>query len=250
MGELTGKVALITGASRGIGRATALRLAQSGAQVVVNYRVNESKAQSVVNAIRAAGGTAISLQADISNLADISRLFEQTIACFGRLDIVVANAGFATFAPLSEMTERDFDRHFAVNAKGTFFCLQQAARCLADQGRIVCVSTIGTVLNLAGGAAYFGSKAAIEQFCRVLARELGPRGISVNAISPGFTDTDMHDLAGANEPGVAAGIVELTPFARLGQADEIANAIHFLVGPGGRWVNRQNLAADGGIISR
>ncbi len=250
MTGLRGKVALVTGASRGIGRATALRLAHSGAAVAVNYLNDASAAATVVESIRTAGGRAIAVAADIANVDAIETLFETVIGEFGRLDILVANAGHARFAPLVDFSEADFDRIFAVNAKGTFFCLQQASRRLEDNGAIVCLSTIGTILNLGDGAAYFGSKAAIEQFARVLATELGPRGITVNVISPGFTDTDMLSETGGTVPAAAAQICAMTPLGRLGQPDEVAAAIAFLVAPDGRWVNRQNLAADGGIISR
>lgn len=248
--ELTGKVAIVTGASRGIGRATAFELAGAGATVVVNYACNRAAADATAAAISAAGGNAELCQADITDAAECTRLFDSTIGRHGRVDILIANAGYAAFAPLAEMTIDEFDRVFAVNTRGSFLCLQQAARHLADNGRIVCLSTIGTILNPADGSAYFGSKAAVEQFCRVLAHEVAPRGITVNAVSPGFTDTDMLGATGGREPAAARRIRDLTPLARLGQPRDVARVIGFLVGPQGGWINRQNLAADGGIISR
>lgn len=250
MGLLRKKVAIVTGASRGIGRATAQRLANDGATVVVNYAVNRFEAEKVVKEIISSGGKAIAMCADISNIQEIERLFQDTKDQFGSLDIFIANAGYSSFAALIDCSEEEFDRTFKVNAKGTFFCLQQAAKHMADNGRIVCVSTIGTQLNMLGGACYFGTKAAVEQYCRVLAKELAPRQINVNVVSPGFTDTDMLTAAGGKEPDAAREILNITPLARLGQPQEIANTIAFLVGPDGRWVNRQNLPADGGIISR
>lgn len=248
---LDGSVAVVTGASRGIGRATAERLAREGAAVVVNYVANGDHADAVVRAIEAAGGTALAVQADMASLGDIRRLLEQTMARFGRLDILVANAGYSDFKPFMETTEEDFDRTYGVNAKGTFFCLQEALRHMADGGRIVCVSTIGTVLNLPGGACYFGSKAAVEQYCRVLAKEVAPRGITVNAISPGFIETDMlRDTMGEGESDASAQLIGMTPLARFGQPKDIADAIAFLVGPDAGWITRQNFPVDGGIISR
>jgi 3-oxoacyl-[acyl-carrier protein] reductase len=246
MRELTGKVAIVTGASRGIGRATALRLAHDGASVTVNYTTGASAAAEVVQRIETLGGHALAIQADVSRLDDIRRLFRETCARFGRLDILVANAAYAApFKPLEETSEADFDRTYALNAKGTFFCLQEALRYMVDGGRIVCVSTIGTLDNLAGGSCYFGSKAAVEQFCRTLAREVARRGITVNAVSPGFTDTTM--LRGTINPEIERALIERTPLHRLGQPDDIAQMIAFLAG---RWITRQNIAVDGGVVSR
>jgi 3-oxoacyl-[acyl-carrier protein] reductase len=245
---LIDKVALVTGASRGIGRATAERLARAGASVVVNYATSSEEANAVVEAINCQGGKAMALQADIARLEDIRRLFRETVARLGRLDILVANAGYSCFKPLEETTEEDFDRTYALNAKGTYFCLQAALRHMADGGRIVCVSTIGTVLNLPGGACYFGSKAAVEQFCRTLAKEVAPRGITVNVVSPGFTETAM--LLANMDSEARRNLIEMTPLHRLGQPEDIAEVIAFLVSEPARWITRQNLAADGGIISR
>jgi 3-oxoacyl-[acyl-carrier protein] reductase len=248
MNGLQGKVAIVTGASRGIGRATAERLARDGASVVVNYAVSGEEARAVVGAIEARGGKAIALQADIARLEDIARLFRETVARLGRLDILVANAGYACFKPMEEITEEDFDRTYALNAKGTYFCLKEAMRHMVDGGRIVCVSTIGTVLNVPGGACYFGSKAAVEQFCRTMAKEIAPRGITVNVVSPGFTETGM--LLANIDAQARRELIETTPLRRLGQPEEIAEVIAFLVSEPARWITRQNIPADGGIISR
>lgn len=227
METLKGKVAVVTGASRGIGRATAERLAKYGATVVVNYVTSAEEANVVVEGIEARGGKALAVQADIVRLEDIRRLFRETIRHLDRLDILVANAGYSCFKPMEEITEEDFDRTYALNAKGTFFCLQEALRYMVDGGRIVCVSTIGTVLNVPGGSCYFGSKAAVEQFCRVLAKEVASRGITVNVVSPGFTETQM--LLANMEPEVRRDLIEMTPLHRLGQPEDIAEAIAFLV---------------------
>ena len=251
MGTLEGKVALVTGAARGIGRAVAERLAADGARVVINYQRNQAAATAVVAGIEARGGSALAIQADIAVRADIQRLFAAALAHYGQLDILVANAGYAAFKPLADTSEEDFDRTYAVNAKGTFFCLQEALRVLTDNGRVVCISTIGTVLNLPGGACYFGAKAAVEQFCRVAAREVAGRGITINAVSPGFIDTDMmRDMLAISPPDMAAQLHAMTPLTRFGTGQDIAGAVAFLVGPDAAWITRQNFAIDGGIIGR
>ncbi|MGE4090968.1 MAG: SDR family oxidoreductase, partial [Candidatus Binatia bacterium] len=228
--------------------ATAENLAHEGATVVVNYVRSAREAKGVVETIVAHGGKALAIKADIACSADIQRLFCETRARLGRLDILVANAGYSVFKPLTEITEEDFDRTYTLNAKGTFFCLQEALRHMTDGGKIVCVSTIGTELNLPGGSCYFGSKAAVEQFCRVLAKEVTRRGITVNVVSPGFTETQM--LLANMEAEARRELIALTPLARLGHPDDIAEVITFLVSPGARWITRQNIAVDGGIISR
>ena len=251
MTKLHGKVALVTGASRGIGRAIALRLAQDGASVVVNYAHNHDAARTTVDAIIEAGGQALAVQADIASRAAIRHLFDTALRHYGQLDILVANAGYAAFKPLVDTSEEDFDRTYAVNAKGTFFCLQEALRVLTDNGRVVCISTIGTVLNLPGGACYFGAKAAVEQFCRVAAREVAGRGITINAVSPGFIDTDMmRDMLAISPPDMAAQLHAMTPLTRFGTGSDIAGAVAYLVGPDAAWITRQNFAIDGGIIGR
>lgn len=251
MDSLNGKVALVTGASRGIGRATAERLARDGASIVVNYSKSDAAAEAVVEAIHAAGGKALAVQADIAILNDIRQLLSRTVSHFGGIDILIANAGYSVFKPLMDTTEEDFDLTYAVNAKGTFFCIQEALRHLADGGRIVCISTIGTVMNMPGGACYFGSKAAIEQFCRVSAKEVAARGITINVISPGFIDTEMlQNVLAAVDPEVPDQLIEMTPLARFGTPEDIADAVAFLVGPDAGWITRQNFPVDGGIVSR
>ncbi|WP_287264148.1 SDR family NAD(P)-dependent oxidoreductase, partial [Mesorhizobium sp.] len=176
--SLEGKIALVTGSSRGIGRAIAEGLAAHGAAVVVNYVGNEKAAQEAVAAIRENGGKAVAIQADISSVSDIRRLFDETEKQMGAIDIVVANVGVAVIKPLVEATEADFDHVFGANAKGTFFTLQEAARRVRDGGRIIAVSTGGTKMFFTQTALYLGSKGAVEQFVRVLSRELGPRSVT------------------------------------------------------------------------
>lgn len=239
--SLVGKAALVTGASRGIGRATALGLAAQGAAVVIGYRTNEALAQEVVDKIVEGGGKAIAVGADLSRPAEVTRLFDEAEAAVGTVDIVVANAADALIKPLIECTEEEYDRIFDANTKGVFFCLQQAARRLPDGGRIVVTSTSGTRMFFGELSLYLGSKGAIEQFVRVLSRELGGRQITVNAVSPGFTDTD---LLPDRDREVAAG---MSAFKRVGQPEDVAEVVVFLAGERARWVTGQNIVAAGGV---
>jgi 3-oxoacyl-[acyl-carrier protein] reductase len=189
VGGLAGKVALVTGSSRGIGRATVLRLARDGAHVVINYSSSRAEAERVLAEVEAVGGSGLVVQANLNQVDDIRQLFAATLDRFGRLDVVVQNAGQALSKPHTSVTEEEFDQLFAVNACGTFFVLQEAARHIADGGRIVYISSGSTVLNLSGGGAYGGSKIAGERFVKDLAVELGPRGVTVNALIVGAVET-------------------------------------------------------------
>jgi 3-oxoacyl-[acyl-carrier protein] reductase len=240
--QLSGKVAIVTGSSRGIGRAIAERLAADGAAVVVNYVRGEQAAQEVVNGIRGRGGQAVAIRADVAKPAEVRRLFAEARTAFGVLDIVIANAGVAVIKSIAESTEEEFDHVFDANAKGVVFTLQEAARQVRDGGRIVVVSTGGTRMLMSGTALYLGSKGAVEQFVRVLSRELGPRNITVNALSPGFTDTD---LLPERDRKIAAG---LSPFGRIGEPAEVASVAAFLASDDGRWVTGQNVGAGGGVF--
>jgi len=238
MSSLSGKTALVTGASRGIGRAIATRLARDGARVAVNYARSVKAAESLAAEI---GGLAV--QADIADPAEIRTLFDTVFQSFGRLDILVNNAGIALMKPIAEVTEEEYDRVFALNARGAFFCLQQAALRMNDGGRIVNISTGATVGGTAGGAIYCGAKAALEQFTRALAREVAPRGITVNTLSPGFTDTDMLN---ANPHLVELG-AKLSPMKRIGAPEDVADAVAFLCSHDARWITGQNIQAGGGV---
>jgi 3-oxoacyl-[acyl-carrier protein] reductase len=244
MSALTGKVALVTGSSRGIGRSIAERLARDGASVAINYVQDADSARGVVSAIEAAGGHALAVQADLGRVPDVRRLFQTAVDHFGRLDIVVCNVGLFQMSPLSEVTEDEFDAIFAVNARGAFFALQEAARRVADGGRIVNISSCSTQMSFTGGAVYVGSKAAGEQFAKTLARELGGRGITVNSVSPGFTVTDMlpKDVSW-REMGA-----RMSAFGRLAQPAEVADVVAFLVSDQGGWVAGQNIQACGGVV--
>jgi 3-oxoacyl-[acyl-carrier protein] reductase len=240
--SLEGKNALVTGGSRGIGRAIGERLAADGATVVINYARNEQLAQEVVKAVSAKGGKGMGIQADVSKPAEVRRLFSEAEKAIGPLDVVIANAGVYLSKPLIENTEADYDYVFDINTRGVFFTLQEAARRVRDGGRIIAISTGGTKMMFPNSALYLGSKAAVEQFARSLSRELGPRNVTVNVLSPGFTDTDMLPEQ-YREYGAS-----LSPFNRVGTAKEVADVAAFLASDAARWVTGQNVQAGGGVV--
>ncbi|HEY4415585.1 MAG TPA: SDR family oxidoreductase [Verrucomicrobiae bacterium] len=242
---LKGKVALITGSSRGIGRAIAERLARAGAAVVVNYTSNAMEAEKVVAAIIAAGGQAFAVQADIGRVSEIVRLFDATIKHFGKLDILVNNAGIMFTKAVSDTTEADFDRIFAVNVKGTFFACQQAATRLADGGRIINFSSSTTARFMPGYGAYVATKGAVEQLTRSLAKEVGPRGITINTVSPGPTETEL--FMSGKTPEQIDFSAKQSAFGRLGQPQEIAEVVAFLASDAASWISGQNIRANGGL---
>ena len=196
----------------------------------------------MVDGIKARDGKALAIQADVSKPAEVKRLFDETEKQVGPLDIVVANAGVYLSKPLVEYTEADYDHVFNINTRGVFFTLQEAARRVRDGGRIIAVSTGGTKMPFANAALYLGSKAAVEQFVRSLSREMGPRNITANILSPGFTDTDM-----LNSEEVRALGASLSPFNRIGTPQEVADVSAFLASDAARWVTGQNLQAGGGV---
>ena len=242
MGLLKGKVAIVTGSSSGIGRAIAERLAQDGATVVVNYHVHEEKAREVAAGIQSGGGAAAVIQADMSRVADAQRLVQETVHQFHRLDILVNNAGRFIPKKLMETTEAEFDAILALNAKGPYFAMQAAAKVLSDGGRIVNISSALTHLKFPGATAHLGSKAALEQYGKGLAQELAPRGITVNTVLPGFTDTGV-----LTEQYRTMG-EQMSPFKRLGLPSDVADVVAFLVSEQARWLTGQVIQAGGGLV--
>ncbi|MEJ8547521.1 glucose 1-dehydrogenase [Brevibacillus borstelensis] len=246
MKQLEGKVAIVTGSSRGIGRAIAERLADLGASVVINYANSAEKAADVVERISRKGGTAIAVQADLGKMTDIEKLFAATIAEFGKVNILVNNAGLMINAPLAEVGEEDFDKLFAINVKGTFFACQQAMKHMENNGRIVNFSTSVTGQMFPAYSVYAGTKGAVEQFTRQLAKEFGSKSITINAVAPGPVDTELFST-GKTEQQIEA-TKKMNAFGRLGEPEDIANVIEFLVSDKSQWVTGQTLRVNGGFI--
>jgi 3-oxoacyl-[acyl-carrier protein] reductase len=243
--KLQNKTALVTGASRGIGRAIALRLAREGASIVVHYKSNENAAQDVVREIEGSGGKALAIQAGIADLYEVRRMFGEIEGAVRRIDILVNNAGWAEYKPLEQVSEDDFDTIFDLNVRGLFFVTQEAVRLMPDNGRIVSLSSGITRANVANGSVYSGSKAAVEAFTRCWAAELGPRGITVNTVSPGMVVTDL--LNEAIPTDVQQSFMRQTPLGRLGLPEDIADVVAFLCSDDGRWLTAQNILANGGM---
>jgi len=245
--SLSGKTALVTGASRGIGRAVALKLGEMGAAVVVNYMNSAAAAEEVVAQIVSQGGKALAVKADMADPMAIEKLFDQAIGEFGQLDILVNNAGLAIYKPIAEVSEDDYERQFSLNVKGLLFACQQAARKLADGGRIINISTSVTKMMLPNYGLYAASKGAVEQLTKVLAKELGPRGISVNAISPGPTDTELFREGKTEEQIQQMG--SMAAFNRIGTPEDIAGAVALLASAEAGWISGQDICANGGLTA-
>ncbi|MED3855381.1 SDR family oxidoreductase [Priestia megaterium] len=243
---LEGKVAIITGASRGIGRKVAEQLADLGAKVTINYSSSPDKAEEVVKEIQDKGGEAIAIQADISQIGDIERLFLDTISAFGKVDILINNAGIMINKPLTEVTEADYDKQFSVNVKGTFFACQQAMKYMEEEGHIVNISTSVNGQMFPTYSVYSGTKGAVEQFTRQLAKEFGPKKITINAVAPGPIDTELFSV-GKTEQQIE-GMKKMNAFGRLGEPEDISNVIEFLVSEKSKWVTGQTLRVNGGFI--
>lgn len=240
------KVAIVTGASRGIGAAIATRLADDGFTVVINYAGSASEADALVEAIEARGGRAIAAQADVSDPAAVARMFDAAQAAFGGIDVLVNNAGIMKLATVTDSDDALFDRQVAINLKGTFNTLREAAKRLREGGRIVNLSSSVVGLYQPTYAAYAATKAGVEAMTHVLSKELRGRSITVNAIAPGPTATALF-LDGKPQAGVDR-LAKLAPLERLGQPEDIAAAVSFLAGPDGAWINGQVIRANGGII--
>ena len=242
----TSKTAIITGASRGIGAAIAERLAADGFTVVVNYAGSESDALKVVANIEANGGRAIAARADIADTEAVRRMFDSAEAAFGGVDVLVNNAGIMKLATIAESDDALFDSQIAINLKGTFNTLREAARRLHDGGRIVNLSSSVVGLLQPTYGVYAGTKAAVEAMTTVMARELRGRNITVNAVAPGPTATGL--FLDGKSPELIDRLAKLAPLERLGTPEDIAAAVAFLAGPDGSWINGQVLRSNGGII--
>jgi 3-oxoacyl-[acyl-carrier protein] reductase len=246
--KLEGQVAVVTGASKGIGAAIADHLAAAGAAVVVNYASSRAGADTVVQRIRQAGGKAVAVQADVSKLEDVRRLFAETKKAFGKLDILVNNAGIYEFAPLEAITPEHFHKHFDLNVLGLLLATQEAVKHFGSSGgSIVNISTFAAGSAPPNTSVYSSSKAAVNAITRSLAQELGPRKIRVNAVSPGGVETEGLHAAGISGGDFDKQMVAQTPLGRIGQPQDIAPAVVFLVSPESAWITGENLYVSGGL---
>jgi len=247
MADLRNKVAVVTGGSRGIGRAIALELARCGAKVAVNYRTNQAAAEQVVEAIHSVGGEAWAVQADVSRFEEARRLIESTVERFGRLDILVNNAGTTRDTLLMRMSEEDWDTVIGTNLKGTFNCTKAVQRAMMKQryGRIINITSVAGLAGNAGQANYSAAKAGLVGFTKAVAKEIGSRNITVNAIAPGYIPTEL--TASLPAELVAKGL-EMTPLGRAGTAEDIAKAVAFFASDDASFITGQVLSVDGGLV--
>lgn len=242
--QLSGKVAIVTGGSQGIGASIAKHLVAAGASVVVNYSSNAKRAASVLDSISSAGGRAAILQADVSQSADVARLFSETEAIFGRPDILVNNAGVYDLARVDQITEEQFHRQFNVNVLGIILTTQAAVKHFgAKGGSIINVSSIVSTLSPAGSAVYNATKSAVDALTRTFAKELGPRRIRVNSINPGPMETEGTLAAGID----SAAYMDITPLGRMGMPHDIAPVVAFLASSDSEWVTGEALRVSGGL---
>jgi 3-oxoacyl-[acyl-carrier protein] reductase len=246
--KLAGKVAVVTGASKGIGASIAKHLAAEGASVVVNYASDKAGAEKTVAAITAAGGKAVAVGASVAKKADIEALFAETKKAFGRLDVLVNNAGVYEFAPLEAITEEHFRRQFDTNVFGLLLASQEAAKHFGESGgSIINISSVVSRYAPPGSAVYSGTKGAVDTITKVLSKELGPRKIRVNSVNPGMVETEGSVAAGFIESDFRKHIETQTPLGRIGQPQDIAGAVVFLAGPQADWLSGQSLEIAGGF---
>lgn len=246
MQPLLGKIAIVTGSSRGIGAGIALTLAKAGATVVINYAGNQMAAEKTCEAITAVGSEAIAIQADVSDPVAVKNLFDKTLQQFQRIDILVNNAGILLFKEISEIQNDELDRIVDINLKSVFYALREATGKLADHGRVVTISSTVTRLMLPKYGVYAATKAAIEQLTRVFAREMGKRGITANSVLPGPVDTELF-RAGKTAADIER-MAAMAALGRIGDSGDIAQAVLFLVSDEARWVTGQSIGVNGGII--
>jgi len=247
MSKLKGKVAIVTGASKGIGAAIAKSLAAEGASVVVNYASSKAGADAVVAEIGAAGGKAVAVKGDVSKSADAQGIVDAAIKQYGKLDILVNNSGVYGFAPLESITEEDFHRHYNINVLGLLLTTQAAAKHLGEGGSIINIGSVVTRITPPGSAVYTGTKGAVDAITGVLSRELGPRKIRVNALNPGMVETEGTHAAGFIGSDFQTGTVGQTPLGRIGQPNDIASIAVFLASDDSAWLTGEQLLAGGGL---
>ncbi|MBB5634269.1 3-oxoacyl-[acyl-carrier protein] reductase [Pedobacter cryoconitis] len=245
MKTLNGKVILVTGASRGIGAAIAHQLAGAGAKIIVNYAGGKEAADATVDEIKQLGGDAFAVQADVSKADQVKNLFDTAIAHYGKIDVLVNNAGIMMTKLIKDTTDEDFTRQFDINVKGTFNTMREAATRLEDKGSVINFSTSVNRIMLPGYATYVATKAAVEQLTRVFSKEVGSRGINVNSISPGPTNTELFTNGKSEE--VIARLASLSSFNRIGEPEDIAKLVVFLASDEAKWINAQNIGANGGM---
>ncbi len=245
MSTLKDKIILVTGSSRGIGATIARQLAAAGAKVIVNYAGGKDAAQQVVADIKQQGGDAIALQADVSKSDEVKALFDAAIAHYGRIDVLVNNAGIMITKLIKDTTDEDFTRQFDINVRGTFNTMREAATRLADKGSIINFSTSVNRIMLPAYGTYVATKAAVEQLTRVFSKEVGARGINVNSVAPVATNTELFTNGKSEE--VIARLASLSAFNRIGEPDDIAQVVVFLAGDDAKWINAQNIGVNGGM---
>lgn len=243
---MTQKVAIVTGASRGIGAVIAERLASEGFAVVINYASSAAEAEALVASVQAKGGKAIAVKADVASANDVRALFDTTEQQLGKVDVLVNNAGILKMVALAETDDELYERTFAINTRGTFNTLREAASRMNDGGRIINFSSSTVGMNLPNYSVYIASKAAVESLTQVFAKELRGRGITVNAVAPGPVATDLF-FNGKSEEQIQ-NLAKMPPLERLGQPDDIAGVVSFLTGPDSGWINGQILRANGGLV--
>lgn len=239
------KVAIITGASGGIGKAVTERLARDGFSIVASYSGNSDKAEAVVSSITSAGGKAIAIKADVSEAADVTGLFEQALAQYGRLDVVVHCAGTMSLSPVEKGDVETFDHVIRANLRGTFLIFCEAAKRITDGGRIIAFSSSVVAKSFPGYGAYVASKMGVEGLVHVLANELGKRQVTVNAVAPGPVNTPLFTKGKSEEE--MDKVAQMAPLGRLGEPDDITGVVSFLAGPDGAWINSQVIRANGGF---
>ncbi|MBR1221469.1 glucose 1-dehydrogenase [Bradyrhizobium sp. U87765 SZCCT0131] len=247
MTKLAGKIAIVTGASKGIGAATAKALAAQGASVVVNYASSKSDADTVVAAIIAAGGKAVAVQGDVSKAVEAQGIVNAAINAYGKLDILVNNSGVYSFAPLEAVSEADFHRMFDINVLGLLLVTQAAAKHMGEGASIINIGSGVTAITPPATSVYTASKGAVDVITGVLAKELGPRKIRVNSVNPSLTETDGTHSAGMLATDFEAGIVAQTPLGRLGQPQDIADVVAFVASDDARWLTGERIIAGGGL---